>query len=73
MAVPYTTTNAGTNVRDALGKHLRIKHNNDWQYVEDVNINDGGTWYEAKEVHVKSGGTWHLCLLYTSPSPRDPL
>ena len=60
MAVPYTTTNAGTNVRDALGKHLRIKHNNDWQYVEDVNIKDGGTWYEAKEVHIKSGGTWHL-------------
>ena len=60
MAVPYTTTNAGTNVRDALGKHLRIKHNNDWQYVEDVNIKDGGTWQDVKEVHIKSGGTWHL-------------
>ena len=36
MAVPYNTTVTGTNVRDALGRHLRIKHNNAWQYVEAV-------------------------------------
>ncbi len=60
MAIPYDTTNTGTNVRDALDKHLRIKHNGSWQYIEDVNIKDGGSWYDVKEVHVKSGGSWNL-------------
>ena len=60
MAVPYNTTVTGTNVRDALGRHLRIKHNNAWQYVEDVNYQDNGTWRDIKEVHVKHDGAWRL-------------
>ena len=75
MAIPYNTTVTGTSIRDALDRHLRIKHGGTWQHCEDVQIKHSGAWRDTKEVWIKSGGTWRLvhegCLLYTSPSPRD--
>ena len=33
MSVPYSNT-----IAQVLDKHLRIRHSNSWQYVEDVRI-----------------------------------
>tara|TARA_B100001029_G_scaffold114961_1_gene95094 strand:- start:1171 stop:2073 length:903 start_codon:yes stop_codon:yes gene_type:complete len=60
MAIPYTTTNAGTSIRNALG-HSSIKAGSDgWQHVEDIQVKHSGAWRDTKEVYVKSGGTWRL-------------
>ena len=60
MAIPYNTTVTGTSIRDALGRHLRIKHSGTWQSAEDVQIKHSGAWRDTKEVWIKSGGTWRL-------------
>ena len=60
MAIPYNTTVTGTSIRDALDRHLRIKHGGTWQHCEDVQIKHSGAWRDTKEVWVKSGGTWRL-------------
>ena len=60
MAIPYTTTNAGTSIRDALGGHAQIKTGGAWSAIEDVNVKHSGSWRDTKEVYVKSGGTWRL-------------
>ena len=60
MAIPYNTTVTGTSIRDALGRHIRIKHSGTWQSVEDVQIKHSGAWRDTKEVWIKSGGTWRL-------------
>ena len=50
MSIPYSNS-----IAEVLDKHLRIRHNGSWQYVEDVRIKDGGTWQDVKEVHIRSG------------------
>ena len=55
MSIPYSTS-----IAQVLDKHLRIKHNGTWEYVEDVRIKNGGTWEDVKEVYIKSGGSWNL-------------
>ena len=57
MAIPYDTTNAGTDVR-AVMRHSSIKVNGSWQYLEDTYVKDGGAWREVKETWVKRSGTW---------------
>ena len=59
MAIPYNTTNAGTNVREALG-HSSIKVGGGWNHLEDIQVKVSGSWRDTKEVWVKSGGTWRL-------------
>ena len=60
MAIPYNTTQSGTSIRDALERHLRIKHNGVWEYAEDVNVKHSGAWRDVKEVWVKHAGSWRL-------------
>lgn len=60
MAIPYNTTQSGTSIRDALERHLRIKHNGTWEYAEDVNVKHSGAWRDVKEVWVKHAGSWRL-------------
>ena len=60
MAVPYNTTVTGTNIRDALGGHLRIKQGGTWQHAEDVQVKHSGSWRDTKEVWVKHSGSWRL-------------
>ena len=60
MAIPYNTTESGTSIRDALERHLRIKHNGTWEHVENVNVKHNSAWRDVKEVWVKSGGSWRL-------------
>ena len=60
MAVPYNTTVTGTSVRDALGRHLRVKHSGTWQHAEDVQVKHSGSWRDTKEVWVKHSGSWRL-------------
>ena len=60
MAIPYNTTVTGTSIRDALDKHLRVKHSGSWQHVEDVNVKHSGAWRDVKEVWIKQGGSWRL-------------
>ena len=60
MAVPYNTTVTGTSVRDALGRHLRVKHSGTWQHSEDVQVKHSGSWRDVKEVWVKDSGSWRL-------------
>ena len=59
MAIPYNTTNAGTNVREALG-HSSIKVGGGCNHLEDIQVKVSGSWRDTKEVWVKSGGTWRL-------------
>ena len=59
MAIPYNTTNAGTNVREAL-RHSSIKVGGGWNHLEDIQVKVSGAWRDTKEVWVKSGGTWRL-------------
>ena len=57
MAIPYNTTNAGTNVREALG-HSSIKVGGGWNHLEDIQIKVSGSWRDTKEVYVKVSGDW---------------
>ena len=57
MAIPYNTTNAGTNVREALG-HSSIKVGGGWNHLEDIQVKVSGSWRDTKEVYVKVSGDW---------------
>lgn len=59
MAIPYNTTNAGTNVREAL-RHSSIRSGGSYKHIEDIQVKHAGAWRDTKEVWVKSGGTWRL-------------
>ena len=59
MAIPYDTPR-GTSVRNALDKHLRIKHNGTLEYVEDIQIKTQEHGEILKEVYIKNGGSWRL-------------
>ena len=60
MAIPYNTTQTGTSIRQALERHLRIKHGGNWQYCEDVRVKHSGSWQDIKEVWVRHSGSWRL-------------
>ena len=60
MAIPYNTTQTGTSIRQALERHLRVKHGGSWQYVEDVQVKHSGAWRDTKEVWIKHAGSWRL-------------
>ena len=55
MSIPYSTS-----IAQVLDKHLRIRHNGTWEYVEDVRINNSGTWEDVKEVYIRHSGSWQL-------------
>ena len=55
MSVPYSNT-----IAQVLDKHLRIRHSNSWQYVEDVRIRHNNTWEDVKEVYIRHSGSWQL-------------
>ena len=42
MAIPYTTTVTGTNIRNILGGHAHINKTGGWYHVEDVRVKAGG-------------------------------
>ena len=60
MAIPYTTTVTGTNIRNILGGHAHINKTGGWYHVEDVRVKAGGAWRDTKEVWVKHSGSWRL-------------
>ena len=55
MSIPYSNA-----IAQVLDKHLRIRHSNSWQYVEDVRIRHNNTWEDVKEVYIRHSGSWHL-------------
>ena len=48
MSIPYSNA-----IADVLDKHLRIRHSNTWEYVEDVRIRHNNTWEDVKEVYIR--------------------
>eukprot|EP00957_Ditylum_brightwellii_P167055 12717808-Ditylum_brightwellii.AAC.1 len=41
-------------------------------FKPELNVMDNKASQKIKAAIIKTGATYQLCLLYTSPSPRDP-
>ena len=44
---------------------------NVWKNGDKVMVEENGVWYPSVILDTKPGDQYYICLLYTSPSPRD--